>query len=692
MNNMDFKKDGLRFKSLADISPAGIFLTDCAGNCTYVNPSWMKLTGLSALEAKDQGWTNAIHPDDRNLVWETWDEAVTKQAVFSLDFRFQKPNGDSVWTSALSSLYRDEQGNPQGYIGLSFDISKQKSLQFEIDNANHLFRKAEQIAKIGTWRVDAHSFMLSWSDQIFAIHDIPVGKVPSFDKLIEFYPGEAGERLYETIKQSIERQQPFDLETDFRTVNGENKRVRNIGEPQFEEGRLTSIVGVCQDVTDRFRLEEKLRLAARIDALTGIANRKMFVEKIHEITNHNALVVDKENNIALILIDLDDFKRVNDDLGHPAGDELLIQVSRRLSNVEGAENMARIGGDEFAIIKRIDGDGQACEKMVEEIRTCFARPFNVNSHQLSCSASIGWTVGQIGKKSQELLAKEADIALYCSKKTIPKVPVMFSPDIGRKHERYTRLAHDLKTALLEGEMYLLFQPQLDIETDQIKSFEALLRWDHKDFGTVSPTEFIPIAEETGTIGALGDWVLIEACRQAAEWPDDVHVSINVSATQLTEPDFITKILRSLAKYQFDPSRLELEITESVFIENIDETKNVLTKLRDIGIKIALDDFGTGFSSLSYLCAISFDKVKIDRSFIAQIDQFKGSAPIINAVTGLGAALNFKTVAEGVDSEKQLAFLKERGCHQIQGFLISKPISGIEVLRFFNQDGRKLQTG
>lgn len=686
------KKDGLRFETLADMSPAGIFLTDCSGSCTYVNQSWMELTGFNNAEAMGQGWSDAIHPDDRVAVWEEWEEAVKLEQVFDLDFRFQKPDGESVWISALSSLYRDEHGEPVGFVGLCFDISEKKALQIENDRANDLFRKAEQIAHLGTWRIDTENYQLSWSDQIFAIHGIPIGSIPSFEAVMEFYPGEARTQLVETIQRSIEDEKPFDLETDFLTANNQKKRIRNIGEPQFKDGKLTSIVGVCQDVTDKFRMEEKLRLAARLDPLTGIPNRKMFVERIHTITSDNPLSGDEENGISLILIDLDDFKRVNDDLGHPAGDELLLQVAERLSAVEGSEIVARIGGDEFAVLKRVDPSKLACDKMVREIEKSFAEPFALGSQQVSCSASIGWTSGLAGKKSEEILSKEADIALYSSKKTNPKTSVMFSEDIGLRHERYARLASELKSALINGQMYLLFQPQLDIDANQIKSFEALLRWDHPHFGAVSPVEFIPIAEETGIIGPLGDWVLIEACNQAAHWPDDIHVSVNVSAMQLSEKDFITKIMRILARTQFDPSRLELEITESVFIEDIDETKEVLEKLSQIGIQIALDDFGTGFSSLSYLCAIPFDKVKIDRSFIAQIDQFKGSAPIINAVTGLGAALNFKTVAEGVENSNQLAFLKEKGCDQIQGFLISEPISSIEVQRFFESEARNIGMG
>ncbi len=687
-DKIDVQKDGLRFKSLADISPAGIFLTDCSGSCTYVNQSWIELTGLNAAKAMGPGWADAIHPEDRLRVWKCWNNAVEKEEVFNLDFRFQKPAGDSVWISALSSLYRDEQGVPKGYIGLCFDISEQKALQIEIDNANLLFRKAEKIGQIGTWRIDTETYQLSWSDQIFAIHGLPVGRMPSLKNVMEYYPGEAKTQLFETVKRSIEDQQSFDLETDFLTTHDQWKRVRNIGEPQFNNGKLTSIIGICQDVTDKFRLEEKLRLAARIDPLTGIPNRKMFVETIRAITCQNHFPDDSENSISLILIDLDNFKRVNDDMGHPAGDELLVQVAKRLSAVEGSELVARIGGDEFAVIKHMNGNKLLCDEIVKEIQSAFAIPFEIESQYLNCSASIGWTSGLAGKKSEEMLSKEADIALYSSKETNPRTPVMFSHNLGRKHERYARLAHDLKSALANGEMHLLFQPQLDIDSNQIHSFEALLRWDHPHLGAISPSEFIPIAEASGTIGSLGDWVMMEACREATGWPEGIHVSVNVSAIQLAEPDFITKIMRTLAQNQFDPSRLELEITESVFIKNVDQTKRMLKKLSQIGIKIALDDFGTGFSSLSYLCAISFDKVKIDRSFIAQIDQFKGSAPIINAVTGLGAALNFKTVAEGVENSHQLEFLKAEGCDQIQGFLISEPISSSEVHRFFDLEARK----
>lgn len=692
MGKIDVQKDGFRFKSLADMSPAGIFLTDCSGSCTYVNKSWTELSGVSALEAKKNGWTKALHPDDRLHTLTVLKNAVQNEQSVNVEFRFLKPNGECVWVSALSSVYRNEDGVKMGFVGLCFDLTAQKALEIELDNANRLFRKAEQIARIGTWRLDVPSHQLSWSEQVYAIHGLPDGPVPPLGTVMEFYPGEAKAKLFETIRQSIENHQSFDLETDFISAYRQRKRVRNIGEPQFENGKLTSIIGVCQDVTDKFQLEEKLRSAAKLDGLTRIANRKMFVETIHQITSQNTLLSDEENSIALILIDLDDFKRVNDDLGHPAGDQLLIQVADRLSTVGGTELVARIGGDEFAVLKRVRDGNLACDKTVQQIENCFAMPFIIGSQQVNCSASIGWTVGQAGKKQEELLSKEADIALYCSKKTHPKTPIMFSEDIGRRHKRYNRLASDLKSALANGEMYLLFQPQMDIESSEIKSFEALLRWDHPHFGNVSPVELIPIAEQTGAIGALGDWVLTEACRHAASWPEEIHVAVNVSALQLTEPDFISKVMRTIARYQLDPRRLELEITESVFIANVEKTKKLLEKLSKIGVQITLDDFGTGFSSLSYLCAIPFDKVKIDRSFVAQIGELEGFASIISAVTGLGAALNFQTVAEGVETSSQLAFLRDRGCNQIQGYLISRPISSGDVHGFFELENRKMAIG
>lgn len=688
----NIQQDGLRFKSLADISPAGIFLTDCSGSCTYVNQSWMDLSGLSAAQADEYGWANALHPDDRTRVLADWDKAVQNDAVFNFDFRFQKPNGECVWISGLSSPYRDEADVQIGFVGLCFDIGKQKALQIEIDNANRLFRKAEQIAQIGTWRLDVSSDQLFWSEQVFAIHGLPNGPVAPLLEVLELYPEDDKAQFFRAIKQSIESHHPFDLEASFLTTNNQRKRIRNIGEPQFENGKLTSIIGVCQDVTDKFQLEEKLRLAAHLDDLTGIANRKMFVETIQRITNQNELSGEGENGVVLMLIDLDDFKRVNDDLGHPAGDALLIQVADRLSAVAGTELVARIGGDEFAVVKRMEGGDLHCDKTVQEIQACFAQSFTIGSRQVKCSASIGWTTGRAGEKSEAMLSKEADIALYRSKKIQPRSPIMFNEDIGRTHERYTKLANDLKSALSNGQMYLLFQPQMDIESNKVKSFEALLRWDHPDLGQVSPTELIPIAEETGIIGSLGDWVVAEACRHAASWPEDINVSVNVSAMQLVEPEFIAKVMRTLATHQFDPRRLELEITESVFIANIDKTTKMLEKLRDYGVRIALDDFGTGFSSLSYLCAIPFDTVKIDRSFVAQIGVLEGVAPIISAVTGLGAALNFQTVAEGVENTSELAFLKEKGCNHIQGFLISEPISSRSVQKFLGLEKRQTING
>jgi diguanylate cyclase (GGDEF)-like protein len=376
---------------------------------------------------------------------------------------------------------------------------------------------------------------------------------------------------------------------------------------------------------------------------------------------------------AVICFDLDNFKQVNDTLGHPVGDGLLVAVSDRLRTcVREVDTLARLGGDEFAIIQVGVRQPNDAESLANRIIAAFREPFDVDGHQVMAGASIGVTIAPGDSVSYETLMRDADIALYLAKTEGRGTVRFFEPEMDARIHIRRMLELDLRNAIARNEFELYYQPLVSLITNKIIGFEALLRWHHPVRGLVSPLDFIPVAEETGMIVAIGEWALRTACVEAATWPDDLSVAVNLSAVQFKQGDIIATVEAALALSGLRPKRLELEITESVFLRDTVGTLAALHRLRAMGIGVALDDFGTGYSSLSYLHSFPFNKIKIDQSFVRDLLTNKESLSIVRAVTGLGKSLGIKTIAEGVETLEQLNRLRDKGCTEAQGYFFSRP--------------------
>lgn len=666
---------------LSQYLPSGTFFTDTTGQCTYVNDSWLRMTGLSIEEALGSGWVAGIHPEDRNYVIQEWRSAVDDGQMFDLEFRFKRPDSSTLWIHAQSCPYRVRNGKVLGYIGSCFDISKRKELEQRFDNTNRQYCQTEAIANIGSWRLDLANMKLNWSDQIFCIHGLETSEAPQLKEVLMSYPGEAGKQLSNAISQAVDTASAFDIETDFFNVKREKRRVRNMGQAEFLEGRPVAVIGICQDVTDRYLLEQQLRTAAHTDELTKIPNRTLYNKILKNITSETDEQLEK---FSLFLIDLDEFKGINDTLGHPVGDELLVSVADRLSNLPFKSHVARLGGDEFAVIHKDTDQNGAGPDVPSEIIKCFVQPFEIGSSSVKVSASIGAAKWPMHGKSIELLTKNADFALYQAKEKKTGKICYFDEKLATIIEQKHKLNKDLRSALLNNEFELYFQPLYCLKSHRIISFEALLRWNNPLSGLIPPNEFIPALEETGLIIQVGEWVLKEACRVAATWPEDIGLSVNVSPIQLQECDLQHIIIHSLAYAGIAAERLELEVTENVLMDNVETAKVKLNKLRSLGVRLSLDDFGSGFSSLSYLHSFSFDSVKIDRSFVADLCDNRDSQAIIHSIAKLAKALDFETIAEGVEHPKQLEFLSRQGCDKVQGYLFSKPVPAEQILRLLDQ--------
>jgi diguanylate cyclase (GGDEF)-like protein/PAS domain S-box-containing protein len=430
-----------------------------------------------------------------------------------------------------------------------------------------------------------------------------------------------------------------------------------------------------EDVTDRVRAEERIAHMAHYDTLTDLPNRVLL--RGHLESRGAELAAGKP--FAILYIDIDEFKGVNDSLGHEIGDELLRQVANRLrSCVTGDDLVARLGGDEFAIVKAGTSDPAELTVLAEQILKALRAPVNCKRHEIPVDASIGIAIAPDHGDNLDDLLKRADLAMYVAKSEGRRTSRCFVPEYDAKARQQRQLEFDLRQALARGEFEVHYQPLVDLAANVVTGCEALLRWRHPERGTVSPAEFIPVAEEAGLIGEIGEWVLRQACTEASSWPGQICVAVNVSPVQFRSKTLALKVAGALADSGLAPGRLELEVTETVLIRDDEEALTILKQLRELGVRIALDDFGTGYSSLSYLHRFPFDKIKIDRSFISDIGEPDGSCPIVQAVVSMAAARHMSTTAEGVETEAQRQILRGLGCSQMQGYLFSPAVPALRV--------------
>ncbi|MGR4889879.1 EAL domain-containing protein [Sphingopyxis sp. LARHCG72] len=542
-----------------------------------------------------------------------------------------------------------------------------------------LVRNYEECGQGWFWSTDAGGRLTYITDSVAQLMGRTTGTLLGTPLVDLFLPADSHGERQRTLPFLLTRQSRFD-ELPLRSAfEGDDRWWAISGCPQFDGGgKFAGYRGSGTDITAQRRSAEDASRLALYDSLTGLANRFHISKKLEATL---AAFAQQQRSCAIMLLDLDRFKQVNDTLGHPAGDALLKQVAERLLKIAGDREMvSRLGGDEFQIILPDIEDRGKLGDMAAEIIASLSQPYSVEGSRCIIGASVGVAIAPFDGLSSDDLVRNADLALYAAKGNGRGRFAFYSSDLHQAAEDRRVLEEDLRDALARGEIELGYQPVVHSRSDMVTGVEALVRWNHRERGAISPAVFIPIAEEANLIWPLGEWVLRKACEDAARWPGEMRVAVNVSPIQFANPDLPKIVANALAATGLAPDRLELEITESVFLADSTETSRMFKALKGLGVRLALDDFGTGYSSLGYLQSAPFDKIKIDQSFVrdATIPGSRNGA-IIAAIVALAEALEMETTAEGIESLDQLDLVRKLNVSHVQGYVYSKAVPQAELL-------------
>ncbi len=515
------------------------------------------------------------------------------------------------------------------------------------------------------WTVDAHGNLREVSPRFASAAGEAQADLEGKPLISVFSPSEERDRL---ARHLIERSAFRELVLKLR-VDGELRHWKLAARPR-RDGRLS---GVARDVTADRLIEERVAFMAHYDNLTGLANRYLFNERLRSALEPDPARV---GNVALFYLDLDDFKSVNDTRGHLVGDRLLRAVGTRLEQeVRGQDLVARLGGDEFAVLLEARAGAGMLIERAHRFLSVVREAHEIDGQVYRVSGSVGVATCAAGECDAEELMRRADLALFAAKKKGRDTLALFEPALDRAARERREIETDLREAIARGELHLHYQPVIELESGAVAGYEALLRWYHPTRGIMTPGEFLDVAEETGMIVPIGEWVVRQALAETAQWEGDFRIAINLSPTQVKSPHLVSVVAQAIHAHGVTPGRVEFEITEHVKMHEGGTSHGNLLKLRELGVCIALDDFGTGYSSLSYLRRFPFDRLKIDKHFVDGIQESADNRAIVSSITRLAEALGMATTAEGIESKGQLDLLRQLGCHEAQGFLICRPVPG-----------------
>lgn len=664
------------FQRLADHAPVVLWVTDHQGSCQFVSHGWRLLTGQAEDEAVGLGWLAMVHPEDQASLQTTLGTARQQQQRFSLDHRLRDVDKGYRWVIDAGHPIHDERGQLQGYVGAIIDIDERKQAEKALRQSQYELRQIIDLVPHAIFLKDLEGRYLLLNEAEAKIHGSSVEAMLG-RRQQEFYhnPQELQRFLHEDQEVIRSGRKLFLAEETITLHSGQQCIQQTTKVPlRSPEGAVKAVLGVAIDITAHKRAEARNDYLAYHDHLTGLANRQLLLDRLPRAI---AAARQQGSSLALLLLDLDNFRDVNDSLGHPGGDELLVAVGRRLQDLlDPTDSLARLNGDEFAILLEQLSDPAAVQSLAQQCSQAIARPFRIASQNVHITASIGIALFPGHGDDHRALLWHAELALYRAKAIHRGHSLIFSPEMVAEVRQRRNLESQLRQALEAHELTLHFQPQLDLHSTMITSVEALARWPHRDLGMIPPGRFIPVAESSGLIIPLGNWVLDSACRQARHWQQQgrpLRMAVNLSLAQLRQEDFQERVVQLLEHHQLDAELLELEITESLFMDaSMPSITTALERLSALGVHLSLDDFGTGYSSLGYLKRFPVERIKMDQSFVRDLGTDPEDRAIAEAILALGERLGKRVLAEGVETPEQLAFLCTRSCDEVQGYLIARP--------------------
>ncbi|MEO8039552.1 MAG: EAL domain-containing protein [Betaproteobacteria bacterium] len=665
-----------RFRIAANAAPAMIWMSGKDGEFTFVNQGWIDFTGRAMHDELGHGWENSLHEADAERARATYREALAAQTPYTMRFRMRRHDGSYRWVEDRGVPRRDSDGRMIGYIGVTMDVNEAQHTEEELRIAAAAFETREAMFVAG---FDGR--LLRANSAFAAITGLDAASLPGSGlEILAADRFDAG--FYRALWRSVVDKGYWHGEILCRRADGEIFPASLIVSAVASlAGDVTHIVGSLHDVSERRAAEEEIRRLAFYDPLTRLPNRRLLQDRMQHAFAASAR---HGHYGAVYFIDLDHFKTLNDTRGHSVGDTLLLEMARRLTEcVRRTDTVARLGGDEFVVIaEELGGDLHAASSLAEGIAakmlTALSMPCPLppgDPHEGSCSIGVALFRGFEASVDDNL--RRADAAMYRAKAGGRNGVRFFDPTMQEALEQRAALEADLRHAGARDQLRLHYQVQMNAIGQAIGA-EALVRWDHPARGLIAPAQFIPLAEETGLILHIGHWVLEAACAQLARWADDpvlglLRLSINVSARQFRQLDFVDRVQEVLRTTGADPTRLKLELTEGSLLDDVDLAISRMGALRAVGVGFSLDDFGTGYSSLSYLKRLPIEQLKIDRSFIRDLAVDADDAMIVQAIIGMARNLRLDVIAEGVEDERQLEFLRVNGCFAFQGFLFSQPL-------------------
>lgn len=676
-----------RLRVLLQQLPAGIFLTDIQGEIRYVNDRWQLLAGLTAEQAAGTGWIQALHPDDRNLMLETWRQAIQNCTEFVADHRFRTPSGRVKWLNTRATPLMDRAGRITGYLGVHADIADLKQTEETLRASEARFRSYFELPLIGIALTGADKRWWEVNDRLCEMLGYRRAQLLSMTWAELTHPDDLGIDVMQFERVIGRRIEGYSVDKRFIRQDGallytgvSTRCVRRTN------GAVDYFVMVIQDITERKEAEDRVQHLAHYDPLTGLPNRVLLGDRLQQAV---ARAGREHAQTGVMMVDIDRFKLINDALGHAVGDRLLQEVATRLRGcARQCDTISRQGGDEFAVLLPDLDSGDEATRIAQRMLELMAQPIRLDDQELSVTCSIGISLYPRDGRTGDLLLKNADIALYRAK------------DMGRNNYQFylsgaTMLSRErlnletsLRHAVERQQLEVYYQPKWDFRAGAVTGAEALVRSNHPKLGLLSPARFIPIAEDSGLVLPMGEWVLRAAIREIGElhrsgFPG-LRIAVNLSGRQFQQVELADLVAQALTENGFDPVCLELELTESTLMHHTDNNLAVLNALKATGARIAIDDFGTGYSSLSYLQQFPVDVLKIDRTFVMDLPDAAGSVAIVDAIVTLAHGLGLEVVAEGVETPEQLAFLHTHGCDEGQGYYFGRPTSLAEFRALLEQ--------